>query len=237
MDYVLTTNAVSKKYRKTKALDGVTMHIPRGAIYGFVGRNGAGKTTLIRVICGLQDPSDGDYTLCGINSASGDIASARRKMSAVVEKPAFYSNMTAKQNLEMQYTLLGIPSYDGIDNLLKLVVMEIYIGLGVALLVDLYTGKPYWSVTWVIPMIFTGLTIVIAVMGKALKMPVEEYIMYLLFDVIVSTGLQGILIVCGVNTFRIPALISIAFVIVFFLGMVIFNHRVFGKESKKLFNV
>ncbi len=121
MDYVLTTNAVSKKYRKTKALDGVTMHIPRGAIYGFVGRNGAGKTTLIRVICGLQDPSDGDYTLCGINSASGDIASARRKMSAVVEKPAFYSNMTAKQNLEMQYTLLGIPSYDGIDDLLKLV--------------------------------------------------------------------------------------------------------------------
>ncbi len=123
------------------------------------------------------------------------------------------------------------------NNVLKLVVMEIYIGLGVALLVDLYTGKPYWSINMVIPMIFMGLTIVIAALGKALQMPVEEYIMYLLFDVIVSTGLQGILILCGVNTFRIPALISIAFVIVFFLGMVIFNHRVFGKESKKLFNV
>ena len=123
------------------------------------------------------------------------------------------------------------------NNLLKLVVMEIYIGLGVALLVDLYTGRPYWSVSMVIPLIFAGLTVVIASMGKALQMPVEEYIMYLLFDVIVSTGLQGILILCGVNTFRIPALISIAFVIVFFLGMVIFNHRVFGKESKKLFNV
>ncbi|MBQ5339665.1 MAG: ATP-binding cassette domain-containing protein [Oscillospiraceae bacterium] len=121
MDYILTTNAVSKKYWKAKALDGVTMHIPRGAIYGFVGRNGAGKTTLIRLICGLQDPSEGDYTLCGINSASGDIAAARRKMSAVVEKPAFYSDMTARQNLEMQYTLLGMPADDGIDELLKLV--------------------------------------------------------------------------------------------------------------------
>ena len=50
MDYVLQTNALCKRYGQFKALDGLTMHIPKGAIYGFVGKNGAGKTTLIRLI-------------------------------------------------------------------------------------------------------------------------------------------------------------------------------------------
>lgn len=54
MEYVLETNALTKHYRGSIALDGLTMCIPQGAMYGFVGRNGAGKTTLIRLICGLQ---------------------------------------------------------------------------------------------------------------------------------------------------------------------------------------
>ena len=57
MDYVLETNSLVKRYGNAKALDGLTMRVPKGAIYGFVGRNGAGKTTLIRLICGLQLPS------------------------------------------------------------------------------------------------------------------------------------------------------------------------------------
>lgn len=73
MDYVLTTNNISKQYRQFKALDGLTMRVPKGAIYGFVGRNGAGKTTLIRLICGLQSPTSGDYTLYSIDSRAKDI--------------------------------------------------------------------------------------------------------------------------------------------------------------------
>ena len=53
MDYVLTTEGLTKQYRNFKALGGLSMHVEKGAIYGFVGRNGAGKTTLIRLICGL----------------------------------------------------------------------------------------------------------------------------------------------------------------------------------------
>ena len=45
MEYVLVTQSLSKHYKNFKALDGLTMHVPRGSIYGFVGRNGAGKTT------------------------------------------------------------------------------------------------------------------------------------------------------------------------------------------------
>ena len=51
MEYVLKTNELKKEYRSFKALNGVTMNVPKGSIYGFVGRNGSGKTTLIRVIC------------------------------------------------------------------------------------------------------------------------------------------------------------------------------------------
>lgn len=54
MEYVLETNAVTKRYRSFTVLNGLTMRIPKGSVYGFVGRNGAGKTTLIRIICGLQ---------------------------------------------------------------------------------------------------------------------------------------------------------------------------------------
>ena len=63
MDYVLTTNALSKTYGTVKALNAVSMHIPEGAIYGLVGKNGSGKTTLIRLICGLQTATSGEYTL------------------------------------------------------------------------------------------------------------------------------------------------------------------------------
>ena len=62
MEYALRTENLQKKYRHFRALSGVNMNVPKGAIYGFVGRNGAGKTTLIRLICGLQDQSDGEYT-------------------------------------------------------------------------------------------------------------------------------------------------------------------------------
>jgi ABC-2 type transport system ATP-binding protein len=100
------------------------MHVPKGAIYGFVGKNGAGKTTLIRLICGLQEPTAGDFTLYGIQNSSRDIVKSRRRMGAVVETPSIYLDMTAEENLKQQYLILGLPSYDGMQDLLKLVGLE-----------------------------------------------------------------------------------------------------------------
>lgn len=121
MDYVLTTNRLNKKYRGFQALSGLTMHVPKGAIYGFVGKNGAGKTTLIRLICGLQEPTSGDFTLYGIRNDRKSIVKSRRRMGAVVETPSIYLNMTAEENLKQQYWILGLPSFDGIQELLQLV--------------------------------------------------------------------------------------------------------------------
>lgn len=124
MDYVLQTRSLTKKYKDYQALNGLTLNIPKGSVYGLVGRNGAGKTTLIRLICGLQHPTSGDYSLYGINSESSDISKARRRMGAVVESPSIYMDMTAEDNLKQQYMLLGMPSYDGIAELLQLVGLE-----------------------------------------------------------------------------------------------------------------
>ena len=124
MDHVLSTDALCKYYGRFKALDGLNMHVPKGAIYGFVGKNGAGKTTLIRLICGLQRPTAGSYRLCGKESGSPEIAKARHRMGAVVEAPAIYGEMTAEDNLKMQYRVLGLPSEEGIRELLQLVGLE-----------------------------------------------------------------------------------------------------------------
>ena len=121
MEYVLETNGLSKRYRDFTALNGLNMHIPKGSIYGFVGRNGAGKTTLIRLICGLQEPTSGSFTLYGVKNTDAEIERARRRMGAVVESPAVYPDMTAEENLRQQYLVLGMPSADGIAELLHLV--------------------------------------------------------------------------------------------------------------------
>ncbi len=121
MEYVLTTNALCKYYKSFKALNGVSMHVPRGGIYGFVGKNGAGKTTLIRLICALQHPTSGDYALYGVKHTEKEITRVRRRMGAIVETPAIYSDMTAEENLKQQYRILGLPSFGGCQEILKLV--------------------------------------------------------------------------------------------------------------------
>ena len=124
MEFALTTDSLSKSYRGFKALDGLSMHVPKGAIYGFVGRNGAGKTTALRIICGLQMPDSGTYSLYGFSSDNREILNVRRRMGAVVETPAVYGDLTAEDNLREQYRILGLPSYNGIGELLQLTGLE-----------------------------------------------------------------------------------------------------------------
>lgn len=124
MNYVLTAENLRKQYKSFNALNCFNMHVPKGSIYGFVGRNGAGKTTLIRLICGLQEPTEGSFTLYGIQNSDKDIGKARRRIGAVVETPAIYMDMSAADNLKQHYRILGLPSFQNIPDLLKLVGLE-----------------------------------------------------------------------------------------------------------------
>ena len=124
MDYVLKTNSLCKHYKNFKALGGLTMHVPKGSIYGFVGRNGAGKTTLIRMICGIQFPTGGNFELYGVKNTDKKISDIRRKMGAVIETPSIIPYLNARENLKMQYDIMGMPDYKGIDELLDLVGLK-----------------------------------------------------------------------------------------------------------------
>ena len=124
MEYCLETQALCKTYGRFRAVDNLSMHVPRGAIYGFVGKNGAGKTTLLRVICGLQAPSAGGYALYGVPHTARTIGAVRRRMGAVVETPSIYYDLSAAENLKQQYRVLGLPSFSGIPALLELVGLQ-----------------------------------------------------------------------------------------------------------------
>ena len=124
MDYVLKTNNLCKHYKNFKALGGLTMHVPKGSIYGFVGRNGAGKTTLIRMVCGIQFPTSGNFELYGVKNTDKKISDTRRKMGAVIETPSIIPYLNARENLKMQYDIIGMPDYKGIDELLDLVGLK-----------------------------------------------------------------------------------------------------------------
>ncbi len=121
MDFILQTNNLSKSYKKkVNVLDNVCMNVPKGSIYGFVGKNGAGKTTLMRIISALNSPTSGGYSLYGIDYKDNNIMEARKKVGAVVETPSIYLDLTAKENLLLQYKLHG-KAPDELNDLLNLV--------------------------------------------------------------------------------------------------------------------
>lgn len=97
------------------------MNIEENSIYGLIGKNGAGKTTLIRIITGLQNPTKGNYSIYGVSYQDKEIKNIRTRISAIVETPTIYMNLTAKENLIEHYKTIGLPSYDNIDELLSLV--------------------------------------------------------------------------------------------------------------------
>jgi ABC-2 type transport system ATP-binding protein len=117
---ILQTRNITKRYGKLAAADNISMSIRQGDIYGLIGRNGAGKTTLMRMICALTFADSGELELFGQTTESG-LNQARRRMGSVVEMPALYPNLTAKQNLEYYRILRGIPDKKSVEDALKAV--------------------------------------------------------------------------------------------------------------------
>ena len=119
-DIVLETRDLCKAYRHTAVLDHVNIQIRRGQIVGFIGQNGAGKTTLLRMVAGLAFPTSGSLALWGQNDAKA-LESARKRIGCMIEGPALYGGMTARQNMEIQRLQRGLPDKALIDKTLALV--------------------------------------------------------------------------------------------------------------------
>ncbi|AKA68146.1 ATP-binding cassette domain-containing protein [Clostridium scatologenes] len=122
-EYAIRSSNITKIYGKHKVLDHVSMNIKKGDIYGFIGKNGAGKTTMIRVLAGLAIPDEGQVELFG-HSEEKELIKERRRIGTLIESPAIYLNMTAKENLELIKIQRGIPGTKCIDEALNLVCLE-----------------------------------------------------------------------------------------------------------------
>jgi len=121
MDDILRIKGLTKTFGQTRAVDSVDMCIQRGDIYGFIGRNGAGKTTLIRILLGLCERQSGDIELFG----SKNLFEGRDKTGCIIENPALFPKMTARDNIIAQSKAVGVKLSDSeIDDLLRVVGLE-----------------------------------------------------------------------------------------------------------------
>lgn len=105
-ELLLQTRALTKQYGRHRAVDQVSMHIKKGAIYGFIGRNGAGKTTTLRMISGLASPTAGEIELFGCRGR--DLSRIRSRVGCLIEGSGLYGSMSARDNLKMKSMLLGV---------------------------------------------------------------------------------------------------------------------------------
>ena len=118
-EYLLSTYNLTKQFGHKKAVDQVSIHIKRGAIYGFIGRNGAGKTTFLKMISGLAQPTSGEIEMFGYRGK--ELKNVRSRVSCLIESPGLYGNMSAYDNLAVKCRLFGINDKRYIENILKTV--------------------------------------------------------------------------------------------------------------------
>lgn len=120
MEYVLQTESLTKVYGTTKVVNGVSMHVKKGDIYGFVGKNGAGKTTFMRMVAGLAKPTAGSMRLF----EREDLEKQRVKIGTLIEEPGAYVNMSAKENLEIVRRIYGITDKTAAEDTLACVGLQ-----------------------------------------------------------------------------------------------------------------
>jgi ABC-2 type transport system ATP-binding protein len=116
---------LSKVYGQVKALDGLTLSVPEGIVFGFLGPNGAGKSTTIRLLTGLAKPTAGQGWIAGQAITDGERLA--RKIGYLPEEPAFYAWMTPAELLDYVGRIFGLPAPERIkrvDRLLEQVGLE-----------------------------------------------------------------------------------------------------------------
>lgn len=119
MEYLLTTNGLTKQYGRHKAVNAVNLYIRQGDIYGLIGRNGAGKTTILKMLSGLAAPTEGEFSLFG--KTGRDSYEYMSRVGTLIEEPGIYPNMSAAENLRLKCLAVGVRKKGTVDELLRTV--------------------------------------------------------------------------------------------------------------------
>ena len=119
MDYMITTEHLTKKYKNFVSVNQVSLHIRKGSIYGFLGPNGAGKSTTMKMLLGLTAPTEGSFSIDGKHFPE-DRMDILKEIGSFIEAPSFYANLTGRENLDVIRRILGLPK-ESVEDALELV--------------------------------------------------------------------------------------------------------------------
>ena len=122
MEYIITTEQLTKKYKNFVSVNNVSLHIRKGSIYGFLGPNGAGKSTTMKMLLGLTAPTKGSFVIDGRHFPE-DRIDILKEVGSFIESPSFYANLTGRENLDIIRRILGLPE-TSVDDALELVGLE-----------------------------------------------------------------------------------------------------------------
>lgn len=118
-DYLVEIKQVTKEFHKQKALNQVSLNIPKNCVYGLLGPNGAGKSTLLKSLTGIMRQTEGEILFDGHRWSRKDL----NEIGALVETPPIYENLSAWENLKVRALLLGLPDVR-IEEVLRIVGLE-----------------------------------------------------------------------------------------------------------------
>ena len=119
MNYMITTEHLTKKYKNFVSVNHVSLHIRKGSIYGFLGPNGAGKSTTMKMLLGLTIPTKGSFSIDGKHFPE-DRMDILKEIGSFIEAPSFYANLTGRENLDVIRRILGLPK-ESVEDALELV--------------------------------------------------------------------------------------------------------------------
>lgn len=119
MDYILETKNLTKNIKNENIIKGLSLKVPKGETYGLLGPNGAGKSTTMKLLCGLLKPSEGEVIFKGKPWSRDTL----NKIGVLIESPAIYGNLTAKENMLIHACMLGV-SENEITRVLKLLKID-----------------------------------------------------------------------------------------------------------------
>ena len=118
-EIILQTKRLCKTFKKQEAVKDVSISVHRNSIYGLLGPNGAGKSTLLKMIIGMLRPTSGEVLFDGHKWSRKDLGS----IGSLIESAPLYENLTARENLKVRTTVLGLPD-SRIDEVLSIVELE-----------------------------------------------------------------------------------------------------------------
>lgn len=121
---IIETKQLTKTYADFTAVSDLNLHIPKGCVYGFLGPNGAGKSTTMKIFLGLTKQTSGSFMING-KAFPKDRMEILKEIGSFIESPAFYGNLTGKENLDIICKILGLPQ-SSVPDALELVGLTQY---------------------------------------------------------------------------------------------------------------